>query len=97
MVKNLPDNAGDMGSIPGLGGSPGGGNDNTSIFAWKIPWTEESGGLKVSGVAKSWIQLSTHSHTHIFKHVCVCVCVCVCMYIYIYIYIYIHRITLLYT
>ena len=52
---------------------------NTSIFAWKIPWTEESGGLQVSGVAKSWIQLSTHSHTHIFKRVCVCVCVYVCI------------------
>ena len=28
MVKNLPDNAGDVGSIPGLGRSPGEGNDN---------------------------------------------------------------------
>ena len=28
MVKNLPANAGDMGSIPGLGRSPGGGHDN---------------------------------------------------------------------
>ena len=31
MVKNLPANAGDVrdaGSIPGLGRSPGGGNDN---------------------------------------------------------------------
>ena len=28
MVTNLPDNAGDMDSIPGLRGSPGGGNDN---------------------------------------------------------------------
>ena len=31
MVKNLPDNAGDagdLGSIPGLGGSPRGGHDN---------------------------------------------------------------------
>ena len=28
MVKNLPANAGDMGSIPGLGKSPGGGNGN---------------------------------------------------------------------
>ena len=26
MVKNLPANAGDTGSIPGLGRSPGGGN-----------------------------------------------------------------------
>ena len=28
MIKNPPANAGDIGSIPGLGGSPGGGNDN---------------------------------------------------------------------
>ena len=28
MVKNLPVNAGDMGSFPGLGRSPGEGNDN---------------------------------------------------------------------
>ena len=28
MVKNPPASAGDRGSIPGLGRSPGGGNDN---------------------------------------------------------------------
>ena len=28
MVKNLPTNAGDVGSIPGLGRSPGEGNGN---------------------------------------------------------------------
>jgi len=28
MVKNPSANAGDMGSVPGLGRSPGGGNDN---------------------------------------------------------------------
>ena len=28
MVKNLPDNAGDVGSIPGLGRYPGVGNGN---------------------------------------------------------------------
>ena len=37
-------NAGDLGSIPGLGRSPGEGNSNLlSILAWKIPWTEEPG------------------------------------------------------
>ena len=35
MVKNLPVNAGDLGSVPGLGRSPGGGNGNySSILAW---------------------------------------------------------------
>ena len=46
MVKNLPSNAGDRGSIPGLGRSPGGGNGaHSSILAWEIPSTEEPGGL----------------------------------------------------
>ena len=47
MVKNPPANAvdaGDMGSIPGSGRSPGGGNGNpTSILACRIPRTEELG------------------------------------------------------
>ena len=47
VVKNLPANAGDTrdpGSIPGLGGSPGEGNDYPlSILAWEIPQTEEPG------------------------------------------------------
>ena len=37
VVKILPANAGDVGLIPGLGRSPGGGN------AWEIPWTEKPG------------------------------------------------------
>ena len=46
MVKNLPVNAGDVGSFPGSGRSPGEGNATpSSIIAWKIPWTEEPGGL----------------------------------------------------
>ena len=64
MVKNLPVNAGDIGSIPGLGGSPRGGNGNplqysrSRILAWEIPCTEESGGLQSMGLQKSRIQLS---------------------------------------
>ena len=31
---------------------------HSSILAWKIPWTEEPGGLYiVRGVTKNWIQL----------------------------------------
>ena len=41
VVKNLPNNVGDMGLILGLGRSPGGGNGNACILAWEIPWTEE--------------------------------------------------------
>ena len=45
-VKN-PANAGDVrevGWIPGLGSSPGGGHGNPlPNLAWEIPWTEEPG------------------------------------------------------
>ena len=47
MVKNWPANAGnarDMGSIPGLGRSPGEGNGNPlHCSSLEIPWTEEPG------------------------------------------------------
>ena len=40
--KEFSCNAGDPGSIPGLGRSPGEGNGNhSSILAWRITWTEE--------------------------------------------------------
>ena len=31
---------------------------HSSTLAWKIPWTEEPGGLAVYGVTKSWTRLS---------------------------------------
>ena len=44
--KESAHSAGDLGSIPGSGRSPGEGNGNhSSILAWEIPWTEEPGGL----------------------------------------------------
>ena len=53
VVKNLFANAGDIrevSSIPGLGRSPGGGYGNPlSILSYRIPWTEESGGLRFIG------------------------------------------------
>ena len=52
-VKNSPANAGDardVGSIHGLGRSPGGGMATySSILAWRIPWTEEPSGLQSLG------------------------------------------------
>ena len=45
----------DVGSIPGLGRSPGEGN-HSSILAWKIPQTEESS--EEPWGSKSWTQLS---------------------------------------
>ena len=53
MVKNLPANTGDirdMGSIPGLGNPlEKGVATHSSILAWRIPWTEEPGGLSPWG------------------------------------------------
>ena len=50
-------NAGDLGSIPGLGGPTEEGATHSSILAWRIPWTEELVGYS-HGVTKSWTQLS---------------------------------------
>ena len=56
VVKNLFANAGDLrdlGSIPGSGRSPGGERGtHSSILAWRIPWTEEPGGLQSIGPHK---------------------------------------------
>ena len=50
-VKASAWNAGDPGSIPGLGRSPGEGNGNHSnTLAWRLPWTEELGGLQSMGL-----------------------------------------------
>ena len=53
MVKNVSANAGDTkdtGLIPGLGRSPGGGNGKPLQYpSWRIPRTEESGGLQSIG------------------------------------------------
>ena len=51
LVKNPPENAedtGDMGSVPGLGRSPGVGNGNhSSILAWRILQKENFSCLKI--------------------------------------------------
>ena len=46
-------NAGDQGSIPGLGRSPGEGNGYPlCTLAWKIPWTEEPAKLQSMGLQR---------------------------------------------
>ena len=46
MVKNLPVNVGDEGSIPGLGSSPGEGDGNTLEYSClENPMEEEPGRL----------------------------------------------------
>ena len=52
VVENLPANAEDIRDvslIPGSGRSPGGEHGNPCIPAWRIPWTEGSGGLQSIG------------------------------------------------
>ena len=53
VVKTPSANAGNIreaGLIPGSGRSSGGGHGNPlSIVAWRIPWTEEPGGLQFIG------------------------------------------------
>ena len=66
MVKASTCIAGDPGSIPGWGRSPGGGNGNphSSILAWKIPWTEEPDGLQSMGHKESdTTERLTHTQT----------------------------------
>ena len=55
VVKNSSGNARgvrDMDSIPGSGRSPGGGHGNPLqyVLAWRMPWTEEPGGLQSMGL-----------------------------------------------
>ena len=50
-------NAGDPDLILGLGRSPGEENAiYSNILAWRIPWTEEPGGLESTG-SQSWTRL----------------------------------------
>ena len=60
-------NAGDLGSIHGLGRSPGEGNGNSlQNSCLRIPWTEEPGGLQSKGsqrVEHDWATPFTHSLT----------------------------------
>ena len=50
MVKESAYNAGDPGSIPGSGRSlEQEMATHSSVLAWRIPWTEESGGLQFMG------------------------------------------------
>ena len=56
MVKNLPANAGDTGSVPRSGRSLGEGNDNPlQCSCLGNPWRKEPGGLQSMGSQKSWI------------------------------------------
>ena len=54
VVKNLPVNAGDKGSIPRLGRSPGEGSGNLLQHScWQISWTEDPGSYSPWGCKES--------------------------------------------
>ena len=54
MVKNLPANTGDVGSIPGSGGSSGGGNGNCLQYSClENPMDKGAWQATVYGVAES--------------------------------------------
>ena len=56
VVKNLPVSAGDVGLIPGSEDPlEKGMATHSSILAWEIPRSEESGGLQSMGSQKSHI------------------------------------------
>jgi len=64
MVKESSCKAGDTGSKPGLGRSPGVGMATySSILAWRIPWTEEPGRLQSRG-SQSQTQLKNLACMH---------------------------------
>ena len=63
VVKNLPANTGatgDLGGIPGSGGSPEGKNGNPLQYScWDNPMDRETWWATVHGVRKSWTWLSS--------------------------------------
>ena len=51
---------------------------HSSALAWKIPWTEEPGGLQSTGSQRVGTQLSNFTfHYYSTERVCDCVSVCV--------------------
>ena len=58
-------NVGDLGLIPGSGRSPGKEMaTHSSIPAWKIPWTEEPGGLQSMGLQRVGHDWETSTWIH---------------------------------
>ena len=60
----------DPGLIPGWGRSPGGEDPlekematHSSILAWRIPWTEEPGGLQSMELQRVGHDLATNTHS----------------------------------
>ena len=75
-------NVGDLGSIPGLGRSPGEGNGNPLQYSClENPTDRGAWWATVYGVTKSQTQLSDFTSLHFWPQI-IFFCVCVCIYIY---------------
>ena len=59
VIKNLPDNTGDLSLFPGSGRSLGEGNGNPLQYSFLVnPMDREDWQATVHGITKSWTQLS---------------------------------------
>ena len=78
LVKNPSTNPGDIrdiGSIPRSGRSPTGEHSyHSSILAWRIPWTEEPGGLQSMGLQR--VRCDFHALAFGVKHKHLCTFSC---------------------
>ena len=54
---------------------------HSSILAWKIPWTEEPGGLQSMGVTKNQTQMSERAQDNLlYKNTFIFTCFCIKKY-----------------
>ena len=67
MVKNPPANGGNRGFLGREGSLEKEMATHPSLLAWKIPWTEEPGGLQSTGSQESEVtyQLNHHHYQYI--------------------------------
>ena len=70
--KDSACNAGELGSIPGLGRSPGGGQYTLSILAGYSPWdlkeSDTTEQISTSHIFRKQY-IHTHTHTYIYIHI----------------------------
>ena len=65
VLKNPSANAGDVGLTSRLARSPEEEMaTHSSILAWKIPWTEDPGGIQSTGSQGDMNEGTEHTHTH---------------------------------
>ena len=70
VVKNLPTNAGDVGhagSIPGSGGSPGGGNGNPLQYSCLEKSMDRGAWWAIQSIAVQRVGYNCHACTHLFS------------------------------